>query len=83
MPFFPGFDPTAAYAFAQQYRNVTDQLGSALYPGQSNVANMTPMEGFFGDVYQDLATIELDSRLLTDAELQPETPGAKMKRWGY
>lgn len=80
-PYFPGFNTTAAYAFAQQYRNATDKLGSAQYPGQDDAVHVIPSEGFYGDVYQDLATIEQDSRVLTDAELQPQTPGARRKRW--
>jgi len=81
-PFFPGFDATAPYAFARQFRNATDKLGSAQYPGVDDASNIISEAGHFGDVYQDLGEIEKDARALTDEELQPQTPGAR-KLWKY
>lgn len=76
--FFPGFDVTSPYAFAQQYRNVTDALGSDQYLGVDDAGEAIP-EGRFGAVYQDLATIEKDYRVLTDAEISYTGPGARKR----
>lgn len=79
-PFFPGFDASAPYAFAQQYRNVTDALGSAQYPGLDDAVEAIPDTGPYGAVYQDLDVIEQDARPLTDAEIAYGGPGARLKR---
>lgn len=81
-PFFPGFDVTAPYAFAQQYRSVTDELGSAQYPGVDDAEEAIP-EGHFGAVYQDLGIIEKDARVLTDEEIGYTGPGARRRNLPY
>lgn len=68
-PFFPGFDVTAPYAFAQAFRNATDKLGGPEYPGADDASETIPEAGHFGSVYQDLAEIEKDARVLTDEEI--------------
>lgn len=82
-PFFPGFDITAPSAFAQQYRNVTDKLGSGQYPGLDDAVEAIPEAGYFGAVYQDLATIEKDARVLTDAEIDYNGPDTRRRSLPY
>jgi N-acetylglucosamine-6-sulfatase len=81
-PFLPGFDVTAPYAFAQQYRNITNSLGSGAYPGVDDAEEAIP-DGRYGAVYQDLATIEKDARVLTDAEIAYVPPKTKKRSLPY
>ncbi|KAK5084414.1 hypothetical protein LTR05_005490 [Lithohypha guttulata] len=80
-PFFPGFDPNAPYAFAQQYRNSTALLGSPAYPGTNDAPEAIPELGHFGAVYQGLAEIEKDARVLTDEELASTGQGTRKRAW--
>lgn len=85
-PFFPGFDPSAPYAFAQQFRASTAALGNATYPGLDDAVETIP-DGHFGAAYADLSVIESQSRELTDAEINGGIGGDDKKRdvpyYGY
>lgn len=82
-PFFPGFDITASYAFAQAFRNATDILGGPEYPGADDASETIPEVGYFGAVYQNLTEIEKNARPLTDEEINDSGGGSRKRSLPY